>query len=371
MKTLRFLIQFYTKKFWRRTKPKLSESRQSHIANFPAVHLRPMHLWDYLAQFSGELALVASLACATLIAIHPHTKLELIAGATKNLSPLFKNDTQSHAQLVPEAVAYESFSPVNLTDTGDFLIRDGAIVKPNPDSVQSMVAKQIKVYDTQAGDTLSGIGAKFGLSTDTIKWNNGLTSDTIKPGWHLVVPPTDGMLHKAKANDTLPDIAKKYGVTMDSIIAYNGLDNAEDIEPGQIFVIKGGRPQAVKKPTPAPSPKSNEKQSIPDDADYGTGHEFPWGYCTYYVATKRHVPWGGNAKNWLKNAPAFGAVISKEPVVGSILVSTGGKYGHVAYVEKVTDTHVTISEMNYEAFGKIDTRTIPKRSGYVAGYILP
>jgi surface antigen len=104
----------------------------------------------------------------------------------------------------------------------------------------------------------------------------------------------------------------------------------------------------------------------------GTGHLFPWGYCTWYVASKVHVPWGGNAKNWLANAQAYGAIISKQAAVGSIVVTTdNSRYGHVALVESVTDEGFTISEMNYKKFGAVNTRFIPHGSKIVRGFILP
>ena len=49
------------------------------------------------------------------------------------------------------------------------------------------------------------------------------------------------------------------------------------------------------------------------------------------------------------------------PARGVILVTNDSrKYGHVAYVEEVTDHNsIIVSEMNFEKFGKVDTREIP------------
>ncbi len=46
-------------------------------------------------------------------------------------------------------------------------------------------------YTVEGGDTISSIGWKYGLKISTIKGANGLTSDNIKPGQKLKLPPQD------------------------------------------------------------------------------------------------------------------------------------------------------------------------------------
>jgi len=78
----------------------------------------------------------------------------------------------------------------------------------------------------------------------------------------------------------------------------------------------------------------------------GAGHRFPYGYCTWYVAQRRYVPWSGNAGTWLYKAKAMGYATGRTPKVGSIMVSSESWWGHVAIVEKVSGSTITISEMN-------------------------
>lgn len=259
------------------------------------------------------------------------------------------------------------------SEDSSVVLSEEAIIKPNPDSIDNLIAKQIKIYETQSGDSLKSISASFGISQQTIMWANKLTSSAIKPGWQLIILPTNGVLHIADNNDTLPDIAKKYSVDMDKIISYNLLDNAEDIEPGQVFIVPDGTMPAPPAPKPqAKPPVKPGTPAKPSIINNGTGHIFPWGYCTWYVATKTHVPWGGNAKNWLANAKSYGAIISKSPAVGSIVVTTDNKrYGHVALVIKVEDDRFLVTEMNYKGFGKVNERWISKTSPTVRGFIHP
>lgn len=89
------------------------------------------------------------------------------------------------------------------------------------------------------------------------------------------------------------------------------------------------------------------------------------------MASKIHVSWGGNAKAWLANAQAQGKTITKKAVPGSIVVTTDSRFGHVALVESVNESGFTVSEMNYEKFGKVNYRFIPHNSKTVRGFIIP
>lgn len=87
-------------------------------------------------------------------------------------------------------------------------------------------------------------------------------------------------------------------------------------------------------------------------------NHFSFGYCTYYVASRRYVPWFGNAIQWWANARAAGYPEGATPQVGSIMVSRESSLGHVAYVESVNGSSFVVSEMNWTAWNVVDRRTI-------------
>ena len=98
-------------------------------------------------------------------------------------------------------------------------------------------------------------------------------------------------------------------------------------------------------------------------------HRFPWGQCTYWVATKRKVTWGGNANRWIKNARAQGYKISQTPKVGAIVQTSEGRIGHVAYVEQVLPGRIVISEMNFRGLGVKTVRELSLDNPVIRGYI--
>jgi surface antigen/peptidoglycan hydrolase CwlO-like protein len=90
---------------------------------------------------------------------------------------------------------------------------------------------------------------------------------------------------------------------------------------------------------------------------------FPWGQCTWYVATQRNVSWSGDAWQWAGAAAAAGLPEGSLPEVGAIVVwGPGNGYsdvGHVAYVDAVqSPTSFTIDEANYQGLGIVDRRQI-------------
>src|SRR5262249_42008621 len=68
---------------------------------------------------------------------------------------------------------------------------------------------------------------------------------------------------------------------------------------------------------------------------YGSGptsgpNHMAYGYCTYYIASKRYIPWFGNAGTWFASAQAFGWPTGYMPRPGAIEVAALSWAGHVA-----------------------------------------
>jgi surface antigen len=109
----------------------------------------------------------------------------------------------------------------------------------------------------------------------------------------------------------------------------------------------------------------------------GAGNGFTYGYCTWWVANKRAIPWRGNAAQWWWNARVFGFAEGPGPQAGAIMVtgvSGTSPQGHVAYVESVNPGgSFVVSEMNWwgvpgGGWGRVDYRTVTSMRG-VLGFI--
>lgn len=104
-------------------------------------------------------------------------------------------------------------------------------------------------YTVEDGDTLYGIGSKFKVSTDALKYVNGLTDESVlRPGQKIVIPPVSGLIHTVKSGDTLASIASKYQVAAQAIADFNYLlDN--NLSVGTELVIPGAKvPEPIAPP---------------------------------------------------------------------------------------------------------------------------
>jgi len=112
-------------------------------------------------------------------------------------------------------------------------------------------------YKVESGDTLSSIAQKKGISTETIRWANGLTLDDIKPGQVLKILPVSGVSHKVSAGDTLESVAKKYSAQAQAIMDFPFNDVPDDfkLKIGQLLIVPDGSPPEVKLPKAKPQPQ--------------------------------------------------------------------------------------------------------------------
>ncbi|QTX04917.1 muramidase family protein [Agromyces archimandritae] len=124
------------------------------------------------------------------------------------------------------------------------------------------------VYRVADGDTVSGIAERFGLPTAEVLALNGLGWSTlIFPGQELrlrtgaaPVPAAaarttdDIRRHTVAAGDTIGGIAAQYGASTDAVLRANGLGRDSLIFPGQAIIIPGPAGTAAPADAPAPPP---------------------------------------------------------------------------------------------------------------------
>lgn len=146
-------------------------------------------------------------------------------------------------------------------------------------------------YTVRDGNTLSGIAGKFGISQDTVKWENDLKdTNAIKPGQVLRILPVTGVSHKVKEGDTLESVAKKYSANQQAILdfPFNDIPDDFSLKVGQILIVPDGSPPelpAVKKPRPQPKYLATGPQSPAFEAPGGA--QFIWptsGSLTQYYS---------------------------------------------------------------------------------------
>jgi len=271
--------------------------------------------------------------------------------------------TISDAEYIEKPEIAETLTSVNIASAA-------------PVSEQSEKRTVIISHTVADGETLSLIAKKYGISVKTIADANNISSvNNVKPGQLLSIPPADGVIYTVQKGDTLSAIVKKYQGNLAETQKYY----SENIKIGQKIVVIGGKsPHAPVPDNRATSRVATSRGVVTRNTSSsrslaGGGSKqngYPWGWCTWYAAYRRNIPhsWG-NAGQWLSSAKRAGYATGSAPQAGAVIVTRESWYGHVAYVEAVSGDSITISEMNYEGWGVISRRTIPKGSGVVKGYI--
>lgn len=238
----------------------------------------------------------------------------------------------------------------------------------------------VKIYTVREGDTVSAIAAAHQITVNTILWANDIDNvDSIMPGDKIFILPVAGVSHAVRTGDTVDNLAKKYKADREKIITFNNLPADGSLREGDTIIIPDGQKELPAATTPTGSLRrqyATPQGGAPAVSGWrrlegkaGTGHKFPYGYCTWYVAQRRYVPWSGNAGTWLYHAKSAGYQTGKNARVGAIIVTAESWWGHVGIVEKVSGGSVTISEMNYDRWGKVDRRTLSAGSRVIKGYI--
>lgn len=90
-----------------------------------------------------------------------------------------------------------------------------------------------------AGETLFEIAAKYGVTPQTLAFNNGFTDTSeLKTGQPLLITPPDVVVYDVVEGDTILGIAQRFGVSAERINVLNGIEfEPTDVLLGRRLVI--------------------------------------------------------------------------------------------------------------------------------------
>ena len=286
---------------------------------------------------SADTGLVSSSASAESVAANP---LDEVSSADIAL-------TVARMGNLPETTAVSNQAQSQAAEVNQASTTNNVVTKPQVVATALKSSADIKEYTVTAGDTVPIIASKFNITSESVRWSNNLTADSVTAGTKLVIPPVNGIVYTVAANDTPDSLAAKFHASKDKIIAYNDAE-IKGLVPGQRIIIPDGSQVAARVST-SNSSSASANVAWGFSAVYAGAGGYDYGYCTYYAAGRSGAPsnWG-NANTWAYYAPASGWTVSKTPVQGAIGQTTAGYFGHVAIVEAVSadGTMIKYSDMN-------------------------
>jgi len=120
--------------------------------------------------------------------------------------------------------------------TGEQVFQTNISQKPRDKIIQ---------YTVERGDTLATIASKFGISEDTIRWQNNMKTDDLSVGDSLDILPVTGIAYKVQSGDTIYTIAKKFNTNTQKIADFPFNEFAGDgtsfaLVTGEMLIVPDG-----------------------------------------------------------------------------------------------------------------------------------
>lgn len=174
------------------------------------------------------------------------------AQADESITPINDNNSQNVAILETESVnpdiknSEPQIDPI-IGQGGSFIYNEGLseIDISALNLEKSLLSDQIVIYTVKRGDTLSEIAELFGLSLNTIRWENNISGQTISIGQKLNILPVTGVKHIVKSGDTISKIATKYEAEAEDISIFNDISKEVGLKVGQVLIVPNGIIKAV------------------------------------------------------------------------------------------------------------------------------
>lgn len=113
-----------------------------------------------------------------------------------------------------------------------------SLLRQESEAKDLLLSNQVITHKVTEGETVDIIAESYGLSPETVIFNNQLDESKPLPET-LYLPWTEGYLYQTKADTSLEDLERIYGVDKNLIYSENEdlLDREKDVFPAKTFVL--------------------------------------------------------------------------------------------------------------------------------------
>jgi LysM repeat protein len=193
------------------------------------------------------------------------------AGAGAQLAPAARSHVHANDGLSNDmlAVAPLEGAGVDVLQPGPDADAPDSIVLPPSDAPLNAALPSvpdaplnIRTYTVEAGDSVRTIAQQFGVTNETIIWENDLTDpDILQVGQELQILPFSGLIHEVRPGDTVASIANAYDAMVGDVISANHLNDPYVILVGQRLAVPGGYRPLPNKVVVQPAPGDDDQHA--------------------------------------------------------------------------------------------------------------
>lgn len=283
---------------------------------------------------------------ALIIIIPFSVKADFFDFLTEEIEVVAQNTPTVEASEISLITAEQNPNPSGSRGGAELVVEENALVSTGPVGADEIASGsnngEIRVYTVREGDSLSEVAEIFGVTANTIRWANDISSNTdIQPGMTLVILPIAGVRHIVKSGDSITSIAKKYEGDADEILSFNQLASASDLVVGDTLIIPGGELHAT--PAPAKEVKGG-KGKAGGTGGAGFTHPAPGSVKTQGIHGFNAVDLAGSSGSTIRAAAAGEVIVAK----GS---GWNGGYGNYIVVKHRNGTQTLYAHLSSLSVG--------------------
>lgn len=214
----------------------------------------------------------------------------IVEKASSNLALKVETAKTTNNDLIAVSAKYNdlySDEPLKRKD-----IPDNKIVESDGADKEIKERSETVKYIVKSGDTISTIAEKFGISVNTILWENNLSVyDLIRIGDELAILPKTGVIHSVKSGENLSYISAKYDIDEDKIVQSNNIANSHSLKIGQKLIIPdGSKIKVIKKTNNYNSAITSVVKNIIKPNSQTTSNKMHWPTTGHRITQYYH--WG-------------------------------------------------------------------------------
>lgn len=236
--------------------PTLGKHLVSHNSNPSPEDLAPLS--EKLKKALLYVLLTASSSWGVLAPTAASAAVFSLSSFLQSFTPQASASARAqNSQTLPLLTPATNIDPNPSVGGGDVNVVDGSalVAEVGPSGTAADLegrtpSSAVSVHVVREGENISTIAEMYGVSVNTIKWANDLSSSVIHEGQELVILPVSGIYHTVKQGDTVASLAKKYSATESDIREHNDLPDGLVvgtkllIPNGTIATLPAARPAA-------------------------------------------------------------------------------------------------------------------------------